>query len=111
MIKHASGLAPSMYPPPPPPALGNVRTSGPDTPQELQAIFHTLMGAVDRIRIQDQQLTEAVQRMHGTWPVEAGNAECAPNRDGLVPALAAACDALHRAIDRMQLPIDIAAKL
>lgn len=110
MIKHASGLAPSMYPPPPP-AIGNLPSSGPATPAELEAVFHTLMGAVDRIRIQDQQLTEAIQRMHGTWPVDAVNVECAPNRDGLVPALAAACDALHRAIDRMQLPIDIAAKL
>ena len=109
MIKNGSGAAASCYPPSPPATCNTL--SGTATPPEVEVIFHTLMGAVDRIRLQDQQLSEAIARMHGTWPVEAENAGLAPSRDGFIPALAAACDALHRAIDRMQLPIDIAAKL
>lgn len=70
---------------------------------ELEPILHSLLGAVERIRVQDNDLAVALSRAIGTWPVEGDcSRECAPDRDGLIPAIAAACDALHVAIDRMQ---------
>lgn len=109
MITNGSGAAASSYPPPPSATANTL--SGPATPPEMEMIFHTLLGAVSRLRLQDQQLTEAVARLRGSLPVEPDHAEHAPPRDGMIPLIAAVCDDLHRAIDRMQLPIDIAAKL
>lgn len=109
MFLNQTGQAPSCYPPPPS-ATGNT-LSGPETPPDLEAIFHVLLGAANRVRVQDQQLTEAIARLRGSWPTNADCAEKAPVRDGFIPAIAAACDELHRAIDRMQLPIDMASKL
>lgn len=117
MKKHDNSLmstgmamaASSPYAASPPRNLGNstIERISPD----LETILGVLRGAVQRIKSNNQELIETLSRVHGSWPVEMEDPDMSADRDGIIPAIAAACDDLHRAIDRMRGPIEVSRKL
>lgn len=92
---------------------GSKYPPAPNTPcaPHLETIFHQIIAATSRLDDLEGQLADHMRRLHGPWPVAASNAECGPSGEGLLPAVAVACDRLNAVIQRLDETMDCVRRL